>query len=534
MDRMKIHVLGNNRLGARVAAIAAVAGLALSACSGGAAPPTEVRITAPTPGTSINVGQGTVIQGEAVGEGIVRVEVIIDGLPYATLNTPDNQGVANFPVQVPWTPTSAGSHAIQLKAFGSEDRLLAQSDPLVVEAKAAVVPTQPPAPTATQPPPPQQPTPAPGTGGDQPAQPQPAATQPPPQQEAPSLTVTNDFVNVREGPNTAYRLLGRLNQNETAPVRGKSADGRWWQITYAAGPGGVGWVFGEYVRANAAAAGVPVAAAPPLPTQPPPPPPPPPAPLPTPLPPTAPVIVPTVAPASCSGALCVNTTVIPAGGTVRASWNVQNVDSVWFDRGDGSGFQGVPGVWSIDVTNITVNRTLSLKVKQKDGQEPVYSILISVSGGGGGVPGLTGWNPRFKAGTTAWDSPDTCTSAGVGGSCTYYWTGTDGASGIKIKVRRHNVGPCAHTGNLGDIEPAGLRNEALMPVSGPSGQLTIRFPSAGGYAIGIFVERPGQPTWFDEKPMSVGNSGDCPTGGGSPTNTPPPAVTETPTATPVP
>jgi len=273
---MKIHLSGMSRLSAKLASVGVAASLLLSACGGGAAPPTEVRITAPTPGTAINVGQGTVIQGEAVGEGIVRVEVVIDGLPYATLNTPDNQGVANFPVQVPWTPTSAGSHAIQLKAFGSEDRLLGQSDPLVIEAKAAVAPTQA-VPTAT-PPPPQQPTPAPATGGSQPAQPQPVATQAPPQQEAPSLTVTNDFVNVREGPNTAYRLLGRLNQNETAPVRGKSADGQWWQITYAAGPGGIGWVFGEYVRANAAAAGVPVAAAPPLPTQPPRPPPPPPPP----------------------------------------------------------------------------------------------------------------------------------------------------------------------------------------------------------------------------------------------------------------
>ena len=527
---MKIHLSDRSKLSVRLAAAAAVAGLALSACSGGAAPPTEVKITAPTPGTSINVGQGTVIQGEAVGEGIVRVEVVIDGLPYATLNTPDNQGVANFPVQVPWTPTSAGSHAIQLKAFGSEDRLLAQSDPLVVEAKAAVVPTQA-VPTATQPPPPpeQQPTPAPATG-DQPAQPQPVATQAPPQQEAPSLTVTNDFVNVREGPNTGYRLLGRLNQNETAPVRGKSADGQWWQITYSGGTGGVGWVFGEYVRANAAAAGVPVASAPPLPTQPPAPPPP--ATLPTAIPPTAPpAILPTVPPASTSGPLRVNTTVVASGGTVRASWSVQNVDGVWFDKGDGAGYQGVPGEWSMDVANITANRTLSLKVKQKDGSEPVYSILITVSGSGGGTPGISGWNPKFKAGTTAWDSPDTCTELGsAGGSCTYYWTGLDGAQGIWIRVEPRDVA-CAATSGV-NVDPGDVAS-GWRAVSGPTGSLTIKFNSTGGHVIILRAKRDNNDWyWKDEKPMKVQPCGGG--GGGNPTNTPVPPATSTPEATPIP
>lgn len=512
---MNVDLLDRSKLSVRFAIAATIVGLTLSACSGGAAAPTEVKITAPTPGTAINVGQGTVIQGEAVGEGIVRIEVVIDGLPYATLSTPDNQGVANFPVQVPWTPTSAGSHAIQLKAFGSEDRLLAQSDPLVVEAKAAIVPTQPP-PPATQPPPPaQQPTPAPAAGG-QPAQPQPAATQAPPQ-EAPSLTVTNDFVNVREGPNIGYRLLGRLNQNETAPVRGKSADGRWWQITYAAGPGGIGWVFGEYVRANAAAAGVPVAVAPPLPTQPPAPPP---LALPTPIPPTAPVIVPTIPPASASGPLRVNTTVVPSGGTVRASWSVRNVDGVWFDKGDGMGYQGVPGEWSMDVSGIFGNRTLRLKVRQKDGSEPEYSIAITVSGSGGGAPpGVSGWNPRFKAGTTNWDGNDTCTDLGsTGGTCTYYWTGLDGAQGLWIRVESFTVAECVATGGV-NVEPADVAS-GWRPVNGPTGSLTIKFNSAGGHKIILRAKRDNNDWyWKDEKPLKVqpcGGGG----GGGNPTSTP--------------
>lgn len=82
----------------------------------------------------------------------------------------------------------------------------------------------------------------------------------------PVIIVTNDFVNVRSGPGTAYTQLGQLTQNQRAPARGKSADGRWWQITFAQGPGGVGWVISDYVRLEGDAAAVPVAPAPPLPT----------------------------------------------------------------------------------------------------------------------------------------------------------------------------------------------------------------------------------------------------------------------------
>jgi len=238
--------------------------------------------------------------------------------------------------------------------------------------------------------------------------------------------------------------------------------------------------------------------------------------------------VPTVAPAASNGPLSVNTTVVPAGGTVRASWNVQNVDGVWFDKGDGSGFQGVPGQWSMDVTNITANRTLSLRVKQKDGQEPVYAINITVSGGS--VPGISGWNPKFKAGTTAWDSPDTCTElGGAGGSCTYYWTGLDGAQGIWIRVEPRDVA-CAPTSGV-NTEPADVANN-WRPVNGPSGSLTIKFNSTSGHVIILRAKRDNNDWyWKDEKPMKVqpcGASGGG--GGGNPTSTPEP----TPTATLIP
>ena len=82
----------------------------------------------------------------------------------------------------------------------------------------------------------------------------------------PQLTVTNDFVNVRGGPATAYNLLGKLNKDQQAVVTGHSADGLWWQIQF---DGNRGWVIGEFVSANGAAGKTAVAEAAAAPTQPP-------------------------------------------------------------------------------------------------------------------------------------------------------------------------------------------------------------------------------------------------------------------------
>ncbi len=517
----------------------AVAMLVLSACSGGATKPTEVKISAPTPGAVINVGQGTVIQGEAVGDNITRVEVIIDGQPYASLSTPDkNQGVPNFPVQVPWTPGAAGSHAIQMRAFGPEDKLLAQSEPLVVEAKTAVAQA-----TAVPPTPTLVPTQAPsnqggnqqgGTqqGGQEPAQ-TPAPTQAP-ANEGPSLTVTNDFVNVRTGPNTAYQLLGRLNQGEKAPVRGKSADGAWWQISYASGPGGIGWVFGEYVQANGAAASVPVASAPPLPTQPPAPPAQP-APQPTAVPPTAPVVNPgpTLPVVGSLGQLRVNQNPVSPGGSVTAFWNVQNIDGIWFDRGDGAGFQAASGTQNVVVSGINAPRNLQLKWKNKDGSQPVDTLTVGISGAPvvATLPATGAWAPKFKAGSTNWSGPDTCTEASAaGGSCTYYWADMYGASGIWIRVEPRDVA-CAPTGGV-NIDPGDAANN-WKPLAGPSGSVTIKFNSTGGHVVKFKVAKDGNDSaFYDEKPMKVQpcTSG----GGGGGGGTSPTATPDTSVPTPVP
>lgn len=379
-------------------AIALVGMLVLTACLGGAAKPPEITITAPTADASLNVGQSIAIVGTATGDAISRVDVIIDGTTYATLNAPDkSKGVPSFPINVPWTPLAAGTHAIQLKAYGPpDDKLLTQSEPLVLNAQAASVPATPTAeaaaeaPVPTQAPP--QPTAAPGAAVPTAA---PAAGNPPAataapvagNTTAPSLSVTNEFVNVRTGPDTAYDKIGELQQGQTAPVKGKSADGKWWQISFPSGPGGNGWVINDYVQANPAAANAPVAAAPPRPTA---------AVVAAPVQPVAPAPVlvplvtvapPQVAPAPApaqgqmvgpSGVLRVEANPVPSGGTAFATWNIPNFKSGEFDRGDGQGFKGpIAQAMRVDVPGVTGARTIRLRWTDNNGAVSEDSLTLN-------------------------------------------------------------------------------------------------------------------------------------------------------------
>lgn len=447
----------------RLSALALVGLFVLTACAGGAAKPPEIKITAPESGAALSVGQSVAIVGTATGDAISRVDVIIDGQTYATLNAPDkSKGVPSFPINVPWTPLSAGTHAIQMKAYGPpDDKLLTQSEPLVLNAQAAAVPATPTAeaqPTTasvpTQAPP--QPTAAAGgaaaTTAPTTGNAQPAATAAPvagnANNSAPSVTVTNDFVNVRTGPDTAYDKVGELKQGQAAPVKGKSADGQWWQISFPAGQGGVGWVIGEYVQANAAANNVPVASAPPKPVVV--------APTAAPVaqqPAGQPVLVPlvTVPPpqvqqpavqpaapgplAGGAGVLKLEANPVPAGGTAFAYWNIPNFKEGCFDRGDGGGCKGpIAQTMRVDVPGVNGARTVTLKWTDTNGAAQQDTIALSSSGNAPAVaaaPGsLAGGANVLKveanpvaAGTTAyafWNIPnfkEGCFDKGDGGGC---------------------------------------------------------------------------------------------------------------------
>ena len=75
------------------------------------------------------------------------------------------------------------------------------------------------------------------------------------QAAAPQALVTADPLNIRSGPGTGYGILGRATTGQVLPITGKSADGRWWQITPNGKPG---WVFGQYIQTSGALDGVAV------------------------------------------------------------------------------------------------------------------------------------------------------------------------------------------------------------------------------------------------------------------------------------
>lgn len=103
-----------------------------------------------------------------------------------------------------------------------------------------------------------------------PVPPSPTAVPPSPTPEKASFTVSSPgTTNVRSGPGLNYPVIGEVQQGQKFEITGKNQTGTWWQFDYN---GRAGWISGERVSPNAAAANVPVAAIPAAPTQPPPPP----------------------------------------------------------------------------------------------------------------------------------------------------------------------------------------------------------------------------------------------------------------------
>ncbi|MCS7056642.1 MAG: SH3 domain-containing protein [Thermoflexales bacterium] len=80
------------------------------------------------------------------------------------------------------------------------------------------------------------------------------------------LKAGQEFANLRSGPDTAYSKVGELRATgiNAAAVKGKSANGQWWQIEVAGVPGGIAWVFGQLVDLTGDASAIPIVAAPPL------------------------------------------------------------------------------------------------------------------------------------------------------------------------------------------------------------------------------------------------------------------------------
>ena len=77
--------------------------------------------------------------------------------------------------------------------------------------------------------------------------PSPLAT---PTSAAPQAVVREGPLNVRTGPDTAYPRIGQLGEGAEVEVTGRNEEATWWQIAFAAGEEGRGWIATEYVQTS--------------------------------------------------------------------------------------------------------------------------------------------------------------------------------------------------------------------------------------------------------------------------------------------
>ncbi len=119
----------------------------------------------------------------------------------------------------------------------------------------AVVPATPtPAPTDTPIPPTNTPEPTLTPTASQ--TPEPAVTATATDLPAPRV-VAQSQTNLRQGPGTAYPVVGSMAGGEQADVLGRNAENTWWQVSLANGI--AGWVNASLVTANGAVEGVAIA-----------------------------------------------------------------------------------------------------------------------------------------------------------------------------------------------------------------------------------------------------------------------------------
>ncbi len=74
---------------------------------------------------------------------------------------------------------------------------------------------------------------------------------------------STDQANLRSGPSTLYPQVGILVTGQQVPGLGRTPVGDWIQIAYAGVPGGVAWVYSQFVEV---AGSLPVVQPPPTPT----------------------------------------------------------------------------------------------------------------------------------------------------------------------------------------------------------------------------------------------------------------------------
>lgn len=239
--------------------------LVLVACGGPAAVPPTAAITLPPANAQILAGEEVQIEGRVVGSNVKQVDVLINNEKYATVDQPARPN--EFEISVKWVAPAelAGISVIQLKGLDAQGNSVVSSDVVFI----TIQPPPTPSPTV-------EPTPAAiPTVGPQP-------TEMPPADAGAAITDTatttattdagattpvvvllspraeNDFVNVRALPDINAQKIGEVTKGQSVPVRGKNADGTWYQINFPTGPDGAGWVLGAVASITGVTTTLPV------------------------------------------------------------------------------------------------------------------------------------------------------------------------------------------------------------------------------------------------------------------------------------
>ncbi len=274
---------------------------------------------------------------------------------------------------------------------------------------------------------------------------------------APMAMAINNTL-VFAGPGNQYPVVGTLLANQSAPVRGVTADRQWWLIEFSAAPGGEGWVAAAMVRTRNSES-VPVVT-PPVPTPTATPTatstPTPPAPTPTLLPPMALIDGPTQAQVGQQIVFSSRrSTAAPGGAITRYDW----------DFGDGSTASG-PEVSKIYGQAGVYNVRLTVS-DDKGGQgQAVQQIVVADAPTPTPTPApptavITGPSQALAGQPVVFDAGN---STGASPLVGYFWDFGDGAVGSGQRVEHVFVQPGVYVVILTVQNAQGLVSSANWPV----------------------------------------------------------------------
>lgn len=226
----------------------------LSACNLSSSPPAEetlipatsqatgrpsVSITSPAEGAEVTVNTPVLITAQAADSvGVTRIQLLANNQIVKTVSSESAAGQRNLEVLLDYTPRTAGTVALQVKAF----RGAVESDPstvnIIVRQTQAQV-------TATLG---QQPNNVPTID---------------PNDSTCRARVDVSGLNLRSGPGTSYDRITVLGAGQIVPIVGRIGDNTWWQVRASST---FGWVSAELTSEYGICTNTPIVNPPPSPT----------------------------------------------------------------------------------------------------------------------------------------------------------------------------------------------------------------------------------------------------------------------------